>query len=297
MPFRTLVTISIMDMDIKLPSSRRLWVKSSVFGLLGISTQHLVWFQRNDHDEPLPSTNPTADLRYPAINLDIAEEVVNVSHFNLERLKELVDSRPELSKASWDWGFGDWESALGAASHVGRRDIATYLMQQGATPAIFTFAMFGAYGAVKAMIDASPGIQRTTGPHGISLLQHARLALEIADTDRDQAQRLVDYLEALGDANGPKYLPVSEAEKEKFLGDYRYGDGLSDGFSVRLNMKKSLSLGKLGNVGGALFKIDDNQFTYSGAPSIRVSFAIANNRVQSLTINEPDFRIEAVKIN
>ncbi len=292
-----LVTISIMDMDIKLPSSRRLWVKSSVFGLLGISTQHLVWFQRNDYDEPLPSTNPTADLRYPAINLDIAEEVVNVAHLNLARLKELVDPRPELSKATWDWGFGDWESALGAASHVGRRDIATYLMQQGATPAIFTYAMFGAYSAVKAMIDAAPGIQRTTGPHGISLLQHARLALEIADTDRDQAQRLVDYLEALGDANGPKYLPVSEAEKEKFLGDYRYGDGVSDGFSVRLNMKKSLSLGKLGNVGGALFKIDDNQFTYSGAPSIRVSFAIAKNRVQSLTINEPDFRIEAVKIN
>ena len=52
------------------------------------------------------------------------EEVVSVAHSNLARLKELVDARPALALANWDWGDGDWESALGAASHMGRRDIA-----------------------------------------------------------------------------------------------------------------------------------------------------------------------------
>ena len=286
-----------MDMDTKLTSSRRFWVKSSVFGLLGISTQHLKWPIGHNRQDGLNAENDSPDHRYPAIHLDIAAEIVGVSHFNLERLRELVDPRPELSKACWDWGFGDWESALGAASHVGRKDIATYLMQQGATPTIFTYAMFGAYATVKAMMDASPGMQRITGPHGISLLQHARLGLEMDDTDQNQVRQLIDYLEGLGDAEEPVYQPVSETEKEKYLGDYKYGDGMSDGFSVKLNMKKSLSLAKIGKFGGALLKTGENQFIYNGAPSVRISFTVEDGRVLSLTVHEPGFEVQAMKIS
>ena len=61
-------------------------------------------------------------------------------------------------------------------------------------------------------------------------------------------------------------------------------------------MKKMISLGKLGNSGGALYKIGDNKFTYNGAPSIEITFQIENNVVKSLTVNEPDLTLVAKKI-
>jgi len=64
--------------------------------------------------EPIAATFPTQDP-------DVVREVVTVAHFNIKRLRELVDRRPTLARAAWDWGFGDWETALGAASHMGKR--------------------------------------------------------------------------------------------------------------------------------------------------------------------------------
>src|SRR5690348_10364208 len=100
--------------------SRRMLVKSSVLGVLTAAIPNIVFsnnivFLNNSFD-------PSPHDRYPAIKLDVASEVVGVSHFDLNKLKSLVDARPELAKAEWDWGFGDWESAIGAASHVGRKD-------------------------------------------------------------------------------------------------------------------------------------------------------------------------------
>jgi hypothetical protein len=68
----------------------------------------------------------------------------------------------------------------------------------------------------------------------------------------------------LGDADGRHYQILKEEEKEKYLGDYRYGKGEKDGFSVRLNMRKHLTLGKIGSFGGSLFKIGHHKFTYNG---------------------------------
>ena len=233
--------------------------------------------------------------RYPAIPLSVASEVVGVAHFNLERLKELVDPRPELAKATWDWGFGDWESAMAAATHVGRRDIIDYLISKGAAPTLFTFALLGHYETVKAMITACPGIQKTLGPHGISLLQHAKTGLQADGVDKRNAQQLIDYLESLGDADGIKYLDMKEQEKAKYLGDYKYGEGEEDGFTIKLNMRKMLSLGKPGKSGGALYRIGENEFTYQGAPSVTVRFIIQNEKVISLILNEPGLELRASK--
>jgi hypothetical protein len=57
--------------------------------------------------------------------------MVGASHGNLARVNELVLAHPALANAAWDWGFGDWETAIGAASHVGNKQIA-------AVPAIVT---------------------------------------------------------------------------------------------------------------------------------------------------------------
>ena len=221
------------------------------------------------------------------------------SHFNLDRVKELVDKRPELSRATWDWGFGDWESAIGAASHVGRRDIVEYLLSKGAKANIFTFAVLGAYDTIKSMIEFHPGIQENYGPHGISLLQHANAGLRMQDkmtTEQiSNSKKLISYLENLGNADGTEYAELS-IDKEHYLGDYKYGEGEKEGFSVKLNMLEMITLGSIGNFGGALYRIEDQEFKYNKFPTVSISLQFENDKVVSLTVKEPELTLVAYKI-
>ena len=281
--------------------SRRTIVKGSFLGLLAASVPCSLYATPN-----VVAPNPSPLLSqpggsYPHIEPELVMEVVGASHFNFARVKELVDKRPELAKATWDWRYGDFESAIGASSHVGHRDLAKYLVSKGARPTIFTFAMMGAYDVVKAMIEFNPGIQRTTGPHGISLLRHAqagdRMKESMTQKEKDNLKRLQDYLEELGDADGEKYIDVSPEEQKKYLGDYKYGDGEKDGFSIQLNMQKLLSLGPIGDFGGSIYKIAEHQFTYNGAPSVTISFNAEEGQIMSLTVTDPDRSITARKVH
>lgn len=283
-------------MENKNNMTRRALVKSSILGAFAVSIPNIIYSKNilPDDDQPtdqLPS-------RYPSIDDVIVSEVVGASHFNLDRVKELVNHRPELSRATWDWGFGDWETAIGAASHVGRRDIIEYLISMGARPDVFTFAALGNYEAVKSMMENQSGIHFNGGPHGISLLRHANAGLSSENLSKQQIKsynKLVDYLEKLEEKNGkPEYLET--LEKEKYLGDYKYGEGPNDGFTIKLNMRDLLSLGKLGKFGGALYQIDETNFIYNGTTSVKINFTIENNKVISLTIHEPDLVLTAKKV-
>ncbi len=279
--------------------SRRTLVKSSIFGVLAASIPSISYAQKITQKL---SSSVNGDLfhRYPSIDDSIVAEVVGASHFNLDRVKELVDKRPELSRATWDWAFGDWETAIGAASHVGRRDIVAYLMSKGARPDIFTYAMLGEYEVVRGMIEATPGVEEIAGPHGISLLRHAEIGSrnkDLTTVQKEQAQKLVTYLQELGNAGGKSdYLEMAEDDKEKYLGDYMYGEGPNDGFSIKLNMRKMIALGKLGQFGGGLLMLSENRFTYNGTPSVEISFTIENDRVIALTVHEPDLTLVAKKV-
>lgn len=281
-------------------TSRRALIRSSVFGLMMVSIPSIGYAKRIIKEVPEKKLTGKPYDRYPALNDSAVSEVVGASHFNLDRVKELVDRRPELARATWDWAFGDFETALGAASHVGRRDIANYLMSKGARPDIFTYAMFGSYDVVKAMIETTPGIQSIAGPHGISLLQHAKTGLrsdKLTEKEKADSNKLISYLEQLGNADvAEKYLPYTEAEGQQYLGDYKYGDGPEDGFTVKINMRKMISLGKLGAFGGGLYKKAENVFTYNGVPSVEVLFLKADGKVVSLTVEEPGLSITAKKI-
>lgn len=281
--------------------SRRVVVRSTIFGLLGASIPDIGFAksiaiapaQKGDGDG---AGGAAVDPRYPAVHEPVVAEVVGVSHSNLDRLRELVDPRPELARATWDWGFGDWETAIGAASHVGRRDIAEYLIGKGARPDLFTFAMFGAYDTVRSMIEVSPGLQRIAGPHGISLLQHVKNGLRSNSNDSAGAAKLQAWLESLGDADGKTYDALPEVDMEVYVGDYRYGEGEGDGFSVRVNSRKMLSLGKIGKFGGALNKIGERRFLYNGITSVEISFQVLDGSVASLTVHEPALTLTAKKI-
>jgi hypothetical protein len=78
-----------------------------------------------------------------AIAAELVQDFVSNAHGNLDRVQELLEQEPMSINAAWDWGGGDWETALGAAAHMGRKDIAHYLLERGARMDIFAAAMLG----------------------------------------------------------------------------------------------------------------------------------------------------------
>jgi hypothetical protein len=125
----------------------------------------------------------------------LVNEFVGKAHGDLDRVRELLGQHPALVNAAWDWGDGDWETGLGVAAHVGRRDIALYLLQNGARLDIFAAAMLGHLEIVRATIEAFPDARHWRGPHGIQLLTHA-------EAGGAAAVAVVDYLRQGGDLIG-----------------------------------------------------------------------------------------------
>jgi len=112
--------------------------------------------------------------RPPRLELEMVQEFVAKAHGDLDRTRAMLDAVPSLVNATWDWGGGDWETGLGGASHMGRPDIASFLLSRGARMDVFCAAMLGRVDIVKAFVDADPAIVSLKGPHGISLLRHAQ---------------------------------------------------------------------------------------------------------------------------
>lgn len=126
----------------------------------------------------------------PALEASLVQQFVGNSHGDPDRVKELLAQEPALINATWDWGGGDFETGLGAASHMGRRDIAGFLLEHGARLDIFAAAMLGELGVVRAALTAFPEAIRTSGPHGIPLIAHAQAG-------GDGAREVLEYLESL----------------------------------------------------------------------------------------------------
>jgi len=128
--------------------------------------------------------------RAPALELDLVQEFVAKAHGDFERVKELLMQNPGLVNATWDWGGGDFETALGAAAHMGHKEIANYLLEHGARLDLFAAAMLGKLDIVKAALDAYPDAIKIPGPHGISLLAHSQAG-------GGEAKSVLDFLESL----------------------------------------------------------------------------------------------------
>jgi hypothetical protein len=129
----------------------------------------------------------------PALDPKLVEEFVLRAHSDPKRVRELLEQEPALVNACWDWGGGDWETALGAAAHMGRQEIAAYLLAHGARIDLFAAAMLGKLEIVRAILTDDPEAQRRPGPHEIPLMAHAKAGGE-------EARAVVEYLKALGDA-------------------------------------------------------------------------------------------------
>ena len=129
--------------------------------------------------------------RPPALSSERVQMFVGSAHGDLERVRVMLEQEPALANATWDWGAGDFETGIGAAAHMGRRDIAELLLAHGARIDLFAAAMLGWLGVVKAIIDAYPAALHSLGAHGIPLLAHAQAG-------GSDATEVVAFLESLG---------------------------------------------------------------------------------------------------
>ncbi len=215
---------------------------------------------------------------FPRQRPEWVREMVGVCHRDVDRARELLDEHPALVNAAWDWGFGDWETGLGAAAHTGRRNIAELLLERGARLDIFAAAMLGQTESVKAMIAAAPGIQRNPGPHGITLLTHARAGGEAAG-------QTLAYLESLGDADfKPKTEPLTDEQKQACLG--RFGSpALGDGaVEISTNRNGDLIIKVNSEQAGVLRHVGNHTFFPAGAPAVRIRFTDTGSGMHSLAI-------------
>ena len=139
---------------------------------------------------PTPKLNLLQDGPKP-IKKELVKEFVGASHGNFDRVKEMLEDYPNLVYSVWDWGHGDFEMCIGAAGHVGNKDIANYLLEKGARINLFVLTMLGKTSLVKPVLEAYPQFINVAGPHGFSLLHHAKRG-------GDEAQELYAYLEEIG---------------------------------------------------------------------------------------------------
>ena len=233
-----------------------------------------------------PAAGAPPDEFFPALDPSLIKDVVGLSHSNLARVKEMVQQHPALAKASWDWGFGDHETALGAASHVGQRAIAELLLENGAPPTLFSATMLGQLEVVKACIAATPGLQRIRGPHSLSLMVHAKAG-------GPAAAAVVAYLESLGDAALPLSDEAMSVEDRAMLGGrYVFGDRPRDTFIVETTPKQ-VSLTRIGASARFIRHLGRLEFVPPGAPAVRIRFERDGDRIAALTIHDPDVVVRA----
>lgn len=139
----------------------------------------------------IPSMAEIAGQDGEKLDDKLVQEFVSAGHGRVERVKELLAENPNLINTAHDWNQGDFETCLGAASHVGHLELARWLVEQGAQANIFTAALFGRMDIIKPMLDFFPAALQAIGPHGFTLLHHANKGGE-------DALEVKTYLESLG---------------------------------------------------------------------------------------------------
>lgn len=107
-------------------------------------------------------------------------EFVIAGHGNFEKVKQMLAIHPSLLNLAHEWRPGDTETALQGAAHVGNREVAEYLLTQGAPLDICTAAMLGERAEVERFLQEDPDKIHTNGAHGIPLLTHAALSGDTA---------------------------------------------------------------------------------------------------------------------
>jgi ankyrin repeat protein len=140
------------------------WINSAVAGY------HTNTLGCEKEQNLMSSTQPTADE---------VREFVIAGHGNLPKVKQILAVHPSLLNIAHEWRPGDTETALQGAAHVGSREVAEFLLGQGAPLDICTAAMLGRRDEVERFLAQDPAKINSHGAHGIPLLTHAALSGDV----------------------------------------------------------------------------------------------------------------------
>jgi hypothetical protein len=119
------------------------------------------------------------------------KDFVIAGHGNFDKVKSLLAEMPTLLYATWDWGNGDFETALEGAGHVGNKEIANYLIGLGARTNLFVLTMLGKTSIVKNFLETFPQYLKARGPHGLTFFHHAQAG-------GSDSKELLDYFLSKG---------------------------------------------------------------------------------------------------
>ena len=127
----------------------------------------------------------------PALPIELVKDFVIAGHGNFDKTKQLLEQEPTLLYATYDWGNGDFETALEGAGHTGNKAIANYLIEKGARTNLFVLTMLGKTQIVKSFLESFPFYLTARGPHGLTLLHHAQKG-------GDDSKELLAYIQSKG---------------------------------------------------------------------------------------------------
>ena len=130
----------------------------------------------------------------PVYNAAEIDEFVLAAHNNLDKTRKLIDKNPLLLNCASQVVKGDFETAIGGASHMGRMDIAQLLFDKGARLDIFNLVFLGYTEVVKSLIEIQPDYLRAYGPHGFTLLHHAKVGKQDKFSDWLRKQGLEEEI-------------------------------------------------------------------------------------------------------
>ena len=162
--------------------SRKSFLSTLALGGTGL----LVSFQAARGQLPVA----TAD-KGPPLEPELVKEFVIKGHGDLAAVQQLLAQKPALLNACWDWGGGDFETALEGAGHMGNKEIARFLLGKGARLNVFCAAMLGQLEIVKSVLSLHPELKLSKGPHGLQLLHHATKG-------GPEAAPVLEYLQSIG---------------------------------------------------------------------------------------------------
>jgi hypothetical protein len=146
--------------------------------------------------------------------------------------------------------------------------------------------MLGQLDVVTSFIGAAPGVQKILGPHGITLMAHAKAG-------GPAAAPVVAYLEKVGDADPKIASPaLTDAEIESFAGTYRYGSGPTEHIIID-GEKGQLGFMRANAIKRGLARRGPGEFSPAGAPQVRIKFVVEGQRAVRLDIFDPELMLSA----
>lgn len=140
---------------------------------------------------PLAVAGSQKREKKPPYDPALVREFVTAGHVDQDKTMSMLGEYPNLLNSAWDWGGGDFETAIGGAGHMGRTDIAEFLISKGARVNLFVLTMLGKTKLVQPVLEEYPSLLQARGPHGYSLLYHAQKGGE-------RSAVLADYLQSKG---------------------------------------------------------------------------------------------------